>query len=98
MKLHLTVGNAMDELKKALTGVREHIVSEGEWDTTNWSAQAIILNTIISTNQGQFDSNAEIVTETTASLEENRSTLKTLSDSLSQAEDDYENTKKKIVE
>jgi len=51
MKLHLTVGNAMDELKAALTGVREHIVAEDEYDTSNWTTQSGLLSTIISTNQ-----------------------------------------------
>ncbi len=98
MKLHLTVGNAMDELKDALKGIREHIVSEEEWDAANWKTQSGLISTIIKTNEAQYEENKTIVSETQTSLDDNRETLKGLKSSYTQAETDYGETKTKIGE
>ena len=47
LKVHMSVGNAVNEIVRLLDEITTHIESERDWDTANWDTTRATLNAII---------------------------------------------------
>ena len=47
MKVHMSVGNAVNAIVDLLDQITAHIESERDWDSANWDTTRTTLNTII---------------------------------------------------
>ena len=47
LKVHMSVGNAVNAIVDLLDQITAHIESERDWDSANWDTTRTTLNTII---------------------------------------------------
>ena len=59
LKVHMSVGNAVNAIVDLLDQIKTHIESERDWDTANWDTTRATLNSIITDAETQLNDSTD---------------------------------------